>query len=106
MFKMVAMMLMLPMIDEAPIGDGENEIRDRRRRIGRRQRCVERPTEVRTTTFHEQGRYHHAEGEGKIQKDRLFMRGNAMSGAPTCIGINQFAKPTNAGMIALKTMMP
>ena len=25
--------------------------------------------------------------KGKIQNDRLFIRGNAMSGAPTCIGI-------------------
>ena len=33
------------------------------------------------------------------------MRANAMSGAPICIGINQFAKPTNAGMIAPNTMI-
>ena len=33
------------------------------------------------------------------------MRGKAMSGAPICIGISQFAKPTKAGMIAPKTMI-
>ncbi len=32
------------------------------------------------------------------------MRGSAMSGAPTCIGIIQLARPTNAGMIAPKIM--
>ena len=42
---------------------------------------------------------------GRIQNDQLFIRANAMSGAPICIGINQFAKPTNAGMIAPNTMM-
>ena len=33
------------------------------------------------------------------------MRANAMSGAPIIIGICQFAKPTNAGMIAPNTMI-
>ena len=33
------------------------------------------------------------------------MRANAMSGAPICSGTIQFAKPTNAGMIAPKTMI-
>ena len=42
---------------------------------------------------------------GRIQKLQLFMRANAMSGAPIIIGICQFAKPTNAGMIAPKTMI-
>jgi len=35
----------------------------------------------------------------------LFIRAKAMSGAPICSGIIQFAKPTNAGMIAPKTMI-
>ena len=30
------------------------------------------------------------------------MRGRAMSGAPICSGIIQFARPTNAGMTAPK----
>ena len=33
------------------------------------------------------------------------MRANAMSGAPICSGTIQFAKPTNAGMIAPNTMI-
>src|SRR5690348_16914110 len=43
--------------------------------------------------------------KGKIQKLRLFNRGSAMSGAPTCNGIIQFASPTNAGMMAPKIMI-
>ncbi len=35
---------------------------------------------------------------GRIQKDQLFMRGSAMSGAPICSGIIQLARPTNAGI--------
>ena len=42
---------------------------------------------------------------GRIQKDQLFMRGNAISGAPIIIGIIQLARPTNAGMTAPKTMI-
>ena len=41
---------------------------------------------------------------GRIQKLRLFMRGSAMSGAPTCSGTIQFARPTKAGMTAPKIM--
>ena len=33
------------------------------------------------------------------------MRGSAMSGAPSCNGIIQFASPTNAGMTAPKIMI-
>ena len=42
---------------------------------------------------------------GSSQKLQLFIRANAMSGAPIIIGISQFAKPTAAGMIAPNTMM-
>ncbi len=38
--------------------------------------------------------------KGRIQKLKLFMRGSAMSGAPICSGIIQFARPTKAGMTA------
>ena len=41
---------------------------------------------------------------GRIQKLKLFMRGSAMSGAPTCIGIIQLARPTQAGITAPKIM--
>ena len=36
--------------------------------------------------------------KGNIQKLKLFILGNAMSGAPIIIGTNQLASPTNAGM--------
>ncbi len=42
---------------------------------------------------------------GSSQKLQLFIRANAMSGAPIIIGICQFAKPTAAGMIAPKIMI-
>ncbi|MNC87107.1 hypothetical protein D3C83_28070 [compost metagenome] len=42
---------------------------------------------------------------GSSQKLQLFMRANAMSGAPIISGICQFAKPTNAGMMAPNTMI-
>ncbi len=42
---------------------------------------------------------------GSNQKLKLFMRGSAMSGAPTISGIIQLARPTNAGMTAPKTMI-
>ena len=42
---------------------------------------------------------------GRIQKLKLFSRGSAMSGAPTCIGIIQFASPVHAGMTAPKIMI-
>jgi len=42
---------------------------------------------------------------GRIQKLKLLRRGSAMSGAPTCMGICQFASPVHAGMTAPKIMM-
>src|SRR6476660_5911219 len=42
---------------------------------------------------------------GSSQKLQLFIRANAMSGAPICIGISQFAKPTAPGISAPKIMM-
>ncbi len=39
------------------------------------------------------------------QKLKLFMRANAMSAAPICSGIIQFAKPTKPGMMAPNTMI-
>ena len=42
---------------------------------------------------------------GSSQKLQLFMRANAMSGAPIISGICQLAKPTKAGMIAPKIMI-
>ncbi len=42
---------------------------------------------------------------GSNQKLQLFIRANAMSGAPIISGIIQLAKPTAAGMIAPKIMI-
>ena len=43
---------------------------------------------------------------GSSQNEMLFIRGNAMSGAPIIIGTNQFPNPPiNPGMTTKKTMM-
>jgi hypothetical protein len=43
---------------------------------------------------------------GRSQNEMLFMRGNAMSGAPIMIGTNQLAKPPiSAGMTMKKIMI-
>jgi hypothetical protein len=43
---------------------------------------------------------------GSSQNEMLFMRGNAMSGAPIMIGTNQLAKPPiRAGMTMKKIMI-
>ena len=43
---------------------------------------------------------------GSSQNEMLFMRGNAMSGAPIMIGTNQLPKPPiRAGMIMKNTMI-
>lgn len=42
---------------------------------------------------------------GSIQKLQLFIRGSAISGAPIIIGINQLARPVNAGITAPNTMI-
>ena len=43
-----------------------------------------------------------AKANGRIQNDRLFMRGSAMSGAPIISGIIQLPRPTKAGITAPK----
>jgi hypothetical protein len=104
MFMMVTMILMAPMIEEMPI------------------RCTENTSMgMKSPPCNTSGGYmvqpaagappgmknvdsRMVNANGRIQKLRLFMRGSAMSGAPTCNGIIQFARPTNAGMTAPKIM--
>jgi hypothetical protein len=46
------------------------------------------------------------EADGSSQNEMLFMRGNAMSGAPIIIGTNQLPKPPiSAGMTMKNTMI-
>src|SRR5690606_29351987 len=42
---------------------------------------------------------------GSSQNDRLFIRGNAMSGAPIMIGTNQLPKPPISAGITMKKIM-
>ena len=105
MFMMVTTMLMAPMIEEAPM------------------RCTAKISiGMASPVCSTSGGYmvHPAAGappgmnsvdrssvnaNGRIQKLRLFKRGSAMSGAPSCIGIIQLARPTNPGMTAPKIMI-
>src|SRR5471032_2815194 len=104
MFRMVTMMLIEPMIDEAPI------------------RCIAKiamsmpgpiwvdsgaysvqPAAVAPPGTRNEVASNSAAG-GSSQNEKLFMRAKAMSDAPTCSGIIQLAKPTKAGMMAPNTI--
>ena len=63
------------------------------------------PAHARRAAWHEERQHEQVAANGSSQNDQLFSRANAMSGAPIIIGICQFAKPTNTGMIAPNTMM-
>src|SRR6476660_1314912 len=105
MFRIVVMMLIDPMIDDAPMMCTAKIV-------------MSMPMPVCT----DKGGYsvHPALGappgernepssntpaNGSSQKLQLFRRPNAMSGAPIIIGTCQFANPTAAGMIAPKIMI-
>ena len=105
MFRMVTMILIEPMMDEAP-----------RMCIAKIPASMEGPIcsvsgayKVQPAAGAPPGMKNDATSmiaAGIIsQKLKLFMRAKAMSEAPICSGSIQFAKPTNAGMIAPNTMM-
>ena len=70
-----------------------------------RERRVERPARGRRTAGHENEATSVMAAGIISQKLKLFIRAKAMSEAPICSGIIQFAKPTKAGMIAPNTMI-
>src|SRR5690348_13392320 len=105
MLRMVVMMLIEPMIDDAPMMWTAKIVRSMP--MGA---CtdnggysVQPPAYAPPGTKNEPTSMIAA--GGRSQKLQLFMRANAMSGAPIIIGICQFANPTAAGMIAPKIMM-
>ena len=105
MFRMVTMMLIEPMMDEAP------------------NKCMAKmPASMEGPICRVSGAYSVQPAAGAppgmkkesisvtpagiiSQKLKLFMRAKAMSPAPICNGIIQFAKPTKAGMMAPNTMI-
>ena len=105
MFRIVTMMLIEPMIDDAPMMCSAKIAMSMPGPI-----CVDsgaysvQPAAVAPPGTKNEPTSSIAAG-GSSQKLKLFMRANAMSGAPICSGIIQFAKPTNAGMIAPNTMI-
>ncbi len=105
MFRMVTMMLIEPMMDEAP------------------RMCMAKiPASIEGPICRVKGAYRVQPAAGAppgmkneptsmraagiiSQKLKLFMRAKAMSDAPICKGSIQFANPTKAGMMAPNTMM-
>jgi hypothetical protein len=104
MFRMVTMMLMEPMIDDAPMMcrakiamsmPGPIWVDSGAYRV--------QPAAVAPPGTKKDVASRIAAG-GSSQNEKLFMRAKAMSDAPTCSGIIQLAKPTKAGMIAPNTI--
>ncbi len=105
MFKMVAMMLIAPMMEDRPIRWMEKIRNGKASPV-----CstsggymVQPPAGAPPSMNSVESSI--AKANGRIQKLQLFMRGNAMSGAPTISGICQLARPTNPGMTAPKIMI-
>src|SRR5213082_2105944 len=101
MFTMVTMTLMAPRIEEAPIRWIEKISIGKDAPV-----CstsggymVQPPAGAPPGTNSDDSSSVNA--NGRIQKLKLLRRGSAMSGAPICIGIIQFASPVHAGITAL-----
>ncbi len=105
MFRMVAMMLIEPRIDEIPSKCTDKMTKS----MPMPARTVNGGYNVQPACGAPPGAIsEHNKSRpagGKIQKLQLFMRGSAMSGAPIIIGICQFARPTKAGMTKPNTMI-
>ena len=105
MFSIVVMMLIDPMIDEAPMMWMAKIARSMPGPICTVSGAYSvQPAAVAPPGAKNEVTSRIAAG-GSSQKLQLFMRANAMSGAPIMSGTCQFANPTNAGMIAPNTMM-
>src|SRR5690606_7218284 len=105
MFRMVTMMLIAPMMDEAPRMCTAKMAKSMPGPI-----CSDRGAYmVQPEAVAPPGTKNEAVNRmaptGSSQKLKLFMRAKAMSEAPICMGIIQLAKPTNAGMMAPKIMI-
>ena len=99
MLRMVTMMLIEPMIDEAPMMCTAKIARSMPGPIWIDSGAYSvQPAEVAPPGTKNDAVRRIAAG-GSSQKLKLFMRANAMSGAPIMSGTCQFAKPTKAGMM-------
>ena len=104
MFRMVTMMLIAPMIDEAPMIWTAKIARSMPGPIWVESGAysVQPAATAPPGTMNEP--INKVAATGSSQKLKLFMRAKAMSAAPICSGTIQFAKPTKAGMIAPNTI--
>src|SRR3569832_1222939 len=102
MFRIVVMMLMAPMIDDAPMMCTAKMVKSMPGPIwvDSGTYMVQPPAGAPPGTKNEAASKSAAGGSS--QNEKLFIRAKAMSGAPFCSGIIQFAMPTKAGIIAPK----
>ena len=105
MLRMVVMMLIEPRIELMPRMWTAKIVKSMPMPICTVSGAYMRPAHAGRAAGHEEREISSVAANGSSQKDQLFRRANAMSGAPIIIGISQFAKPTNAGMIAPNTMI-
>src|SRR5690348_5938750 len=96
-FRIVVMMLIDPMIDDAPMIWIAKIVRSMPMPcwIVSGGYIVQPPDDAPPGTNSDKSSMKAAGGSS--QKLQLFIRANAMSGAPICIGISQLAKPTAPG---------
>jgi hypothetical protein len=105
MFMMVTTTLMAPRIEEAPIRCTAKISIGKEAPVCRMSGgyMVQPPAGAPPGTNSEE--MSSVKANGRIQKLKLLRRGSAMSGAPTCIGIIQFASPVHPGITAPKIMI-
>ena len=104
-FRIVAMMLMLPMIDDAPMMCTAKikNVTDGGAYVVLSGAYAVQPNPGAPPSINRVDANIKNAG-GKSQKLKLFILGSAMSGAPIIMGISQLASPTKAGIIAPNTM--
>ena len=105
MLRMVVMMLIEPMIDDRPMMCTARIVRSYETPpwMNSGGYIVQPPATAPPGSRNED--ISRTPATGSNQKLQLFMRGNAMSGAPSISGTCQFANPVKAGMMTPKIMI-
>jgi hypothetical protein len=98
MFMIVTITLIAPRIDDAPIRWIAKIVSGKPSPICSDSGGYSVQPPAGSAARHEQRASSSRNANGRIQKLKLLRRGSAMSGAPTCSGIIQFARPVHAGM--------
>src|SRR5690606_33517738 len=104
MLKIVAMMLMAPMIEDTPMKWTAKITNGMASPVCRNSGGYMVQPPAGPPPGRNSVTSSRVKANGRIQKLQLFMRGSAMSGAPIIIGSSQLAKPTVPGMTTPKIM--